>query len=142
MENNGIANNLAQLINLECAKRITLRSGAKVTQADIIKDIAQFCKISPETVKAYKNRNVIPSLPIAIRLADYFRVQVTDIFSIVDYDLAVENKKNAGRKKGQYSSNQSKAGDNIVTCKECGQVAIAKGLCMRHYQQYRRKILS
>ena len=108
-------------------------NGENVTQLDVIRDIADFCKIGEESIKFYKNNKSIPSLPVAIRLAQYFHVHVDEIFSIDDYEEVIKNLSKKGRKPRPYNKK----------CKfgECKNEVVAKGLCGKHYQQARSGII-
>ncbi len=127
MKNIGIKNNLSKLINMEKAKRIMV-TGNNVTLKEVMDDLSSFCNVSLESIKAYKDGKSSPSLPIALRLSEYFNVGVNDIFQIEDYELAIGSRKDRGRKPS-----------TVTTCRygDCANKVVAKGLCNKHYQQVR-----
>jgi transcriptional regulator with XRE-family HTH domain len=75
-------NILDSFINKEVGKRMTHNGGLKVLKSDIIAEIADFCGVSWEHVNRIKRGLTDPSLPLALKIAEYFNVHVEDIFKI------------------------------------------------------------
>jgi DNA-binding XRE family transcriptional regulator len=135
MNGKGFSNNLDKLINMEKAKRI-LVSGENVTIQSVMESLANYCEISIESIKQYKRGMIFPSLPIAFRIAEYFHLKVDDVFSLENYELAMGNR--AGHKNAKSGRGRKKSETNreCVICKD--KKVVAKGLCMKHYQEKRR----
>jgi DNA-binding XRE family transcriptional regulator len=72
-------NNIDELIYKYMGTRMRI-SSKRVTVKDMEEDIAQYIGLSREGFKAIKKGNSNPSLPVAIKLAEYFNVKVEDIF--------------------------------------------------------------
>lgn len=76
-----VQNNLDAYINKEIGKRMA-NSGVKVKKSDIIGEIAVHCDVVWENINRVKRGMVTPSLPVALKIAEYFNVKVEDIFKI------------------------------------------------------------
>lgn len=59
-----------------------LRAEKEVTQADL----ADIIGVSRQTINAMEKGKYVPSTVLALKLAVYFKVQVTDIFQLEDSD--------------------------------------------------------
>ncbi len=59
-----------------------LRAEKEVTQADL----ADIIGVSRQTVNAMEKAKYVPSTVLALKLAAYFKVQVTDIFQLEESD--------------------------------------------------------
>lgn len=77
-----IENTLDNFINREIGKRMMSNGGVKVNKADIIAEIAEYAEVGWENVNRVKRGIVTPSLPVALKIAEYFNVSVHDIFKI------------------------------------------------------------
>jgi putative transcriptional regulator len=55
-----------------------LRADRKITQ----EDLARAVKVSRQTIIAMEKGNYVPSLLLAMQLADYFKVRVEELFTI------------------------------------------------------------
>lgn len=101
---------------------------------EIVQDISNYCNMGVDTVKAYKNKGMIPSLPVAIKLSEYFGTTVNELFVIVNYDKLMETRKHRGK-----TPSLTQAGCRY---QECGEKVLARNLCSKHYQQWRRRKIS
>lgn len=79
-----VENRLDNYINIEVGKRMTSNGGIKVCKADIIAEIANFADVGWENINRIKRGIVVPSLQVAMKIAQYFDVKVEDIFEIKD----------------------------------------------------------
>lgn len=59
-----------------------LRAEKEVTQADL----ADIIGVSRQTINAMEKARYVPSTVLALKLAAYFKVQVTDIFQLEEND--------------------------------------------------------
>lgn len=59
-----------------------LRAEKEVTQADL----ADIIGVSRQTINAMEKAKYVPSTVLALKLAAYFKVQVTDIFQLEESD--------------------------------------------------------
>lgn len=76
-----VINNLDNLINKEIGKRMS-ENGENVLKSDIIQEIANYCNVGWENINRVKRGIVTPSLPVALKIAEFFNVKVEDIFKI------------------------------------------------------------
>lgn len=77
-----VSNVLDSYINREVGSRMVANGGIKVLKADIIAEIAEFSGVGWENINRVKRNIVTPSLPVALKIAKYFKVNVEDIFKI------------------------------------------------------------
>ncbi|PKP40577.1 MAG: transcriptional regulator [Bacteroidetes bacterium HGW-Bacteroidetes-13] len=59
-----------------------LRAEKEVTQADL----ADIIGVSRQTINAMEKAKYVPSTVLALKLAAYFKIQVTDIFQLEEND--------------------------------------------------------
>lgn len=59
-----------------------MRAEKEVTQADL----ADIIGVSRQTINAMEKAKYVPSTVLALKLAAYFKVQVTDIFQLEESD--------------------------------------------------------
>lgn len=132
MKREGMTNRLHSLIDQERKKRMESEN-RNVLIITIIEEIADFCKVNVESIKSYKQEKAIPSLPVALKLAEYFNISVEELFQIDNYDQAIGNSKNKGSKPRPYNK----------SCRygECENKVLSKGLCSKHYQQVRNGVI-
>ena len=78
-----VDNNLDNYINREIGRRMVNNGGIKVLKTDIIAEIAEHCEVGWENINRVKRGVVTPSLPVAMKIVDYFDVKIEDIFKIV-----------------------------------------------------------
>lgn len=76
-----IENILDEMINKEVGRRM-VETGIKKRKKDIIAEIAEYTGVGWENINRIKRGIVTPSLPVAIKIAEYFNVKVEDIFKI------------------------------------------------------------
>ena len=77
-----VSNVLDNHINREVGKRMAVNGGIRVLKNDIIGEIAKYCEVKPDAIKRVKRGIMTPSLPLALKIAEYFSVKVEDIFKI------------------------------------------------------------
>lgn len=75
-------NSLDNYINREVGKRMVANGGIRVNKKHIIEEVANYCGIGWETANRVKRNLATPSLPVALKMAEYFGVKVEDIFEI------------------------------------------------------------
>lgn len=75
-------NSLDSYLNREVGKRMLSNGGIKVNKKRIIEEVANYCGVGWESVSRVKRNLVTPSLPVALKMAEYFGVKVEDIFEI------------------------------------------------------------
>lgn len=78
----GIENNLDSFINREVGRRMSNNGGVRVTKKDIIKEIAEHCELTWDGANRIKRNLALPSLPVALKIAEYFGVNVETIFKL------------------------------------------------------------
>lgn len=61
---------------------MTLKNGDKVLIKDVEKDLADYCGVSADFITAIKRGLSQPSLAVAIKIAQYFSINVEDIFEL------------------------------------------------------------
>lgn len=86
--NYGCIDFLDNFVNKEIGHRMAQNGGIKVLKADIIADIAEYCGLSWESINRIKRGLALPSLPVALKIAQYFDCKVEDLFRL---DEPVEN---------------------------------------------------
>lgn len=77
-----VKNSLDNLLNLEVGKRMFYNGGIKVTKKQVIGELAEYCGVGWENMNRIKRNIVTPSLPVALRIAEYFGKKVEEIFEI------------------------------------------------------------
>jgi DNA-binding XRE family transcriptional regulator len=77
-----VKNSLDNLLNLEVGKRMFYNGGIKVTKKKVIGELAEYCGVGWENMNRIKRNLVTPSLPVALRIAEYFDKKVEEIFEI------------------------------------------------------------
>jgi DNA-binding XRE family transcriptional regulator len=130
MFNEVINSNLDKLLDLELTKK-KIVTGKDISIEDAMGEVADFCDIGIGTIQSYKDDKLIPSLPVALKLSEYFRVTVNDIFSI-------GTNTNRVIVKPVEVSNHS---EGTCSIPDCGNKLYAKGLCQKHYKQERKRKL-
>ena len=78
-----VVSNVDNLINMEVGKRMSA-TGEKVRKSEIIQEIADFAGVGIDNINMIKREVVTPSLPVAIKIANYFKLNVEDIFKVRD----------------------------------------------------------
>lgn len=74
-------------INKEVGRRMALNGGIRVLKQDIINELADYCGLTFDGMNRIKRGLSLPSLPVALKIAEYFDVSVEDIFKLsrIDY---------------------------------------------------------
>lgn len=76
-----VTNNLDNYINIEIGKRM-IENGVKVRKADIMEEIAEFSNVGVYNIAMIKRNAVTPSLPVAMKIAEFFDTSVENLFRI------------------------------------------------------------
>ena len=76
-----VTNDLDNLINREIGRRMAT-NGIKVLKSDIVAEIAETAGVGWDNVNMIKRGIVTPSLPVAIKIAQYFDLTVEDVFKL------------------------------------------------------------
>lgn len=76
-----VISNVDNLINIEVGKRMS-STGEKVRKFEIIEEIANYAGVGIDNINMIKRGVVTPSLPVAIKIASYFQLNVEDIFKV------------------------------------------------------------
>ena len=76
-----VTNDLDNLINKEIGRRMAT-NGIKVLKSDIMAEIAETAGVGWDNVNMIKRGMVTPSLPVAIKIAQYFDLTVEDVFKL------------------------------------------------------------
>ena len=77
-------NNLTRRLALLQAKRISERGGMKVNISEVEQELAAYCGVSRDTIIMIKRGVNQPSLPLALKICEFFGAKVEDIFTLVD----------------------------------------------------------
>lgn len=56
----------------------------KYFRVDYYDELAMYCGISPSTVSQMKQRNLFPSYIVAIKMSQWLKVDVTEIWEVVE----------------------------------------------------------
>lgn len=76
-----VVNNLDKYLTRELGSRMA-RTGLKFFKENIMSEVAEHAGVGLDNIKRI-NRNIAqPSLGVALKIADYFKVNVEDIFKI------------------------------------------------------------
>lgn len=78
-----VESNVDNLINMEIGKRMSV-TGNKVLKSEVIKDIAEYAGVGLDNIQMVKRGVVTPSLPVALKIAEYFNLKVEDVFKITE----------------------------------------------------------
>ena len=76
-------NDLNRLIRYRQAE-LTVEHGRKYLIRDIEQDMANYCDVSLDYVKALKRGLSQPSLAVALKIAEYFKGDVNEIFTLIE----------------------------------------------------------
>ena len=113
-------------------KKVSIKEDKDITIEEVMKSIGEYADVSWTTIKQLKNKDDMqPSLAVAIRIAEFFNTTVEELWTVeYEYSMIDEEKK---PKKVNVKKEKPK-------CKheDCERVAIARGLCNKHYQQFRK----
>jgi len=77
-------NDLGKRLALLQAKRISERGGMKVNISEVEQEVADYCGVSRDTIVMIKRGMNQPSLPLALKICEFFGAKVEDIFTLVD----------------------------------------------------------
>lgn len=76
-------NDLGRRLSVLQAKRIAEKGGVKVNISEVEQEVADFCEVSRDTVVMIKRGLNQPSLPLAMKIAQFFDANVEDIFTLI-----------------------------------------------------------
>lgn len=76
-----VENKLDLFIMKEVGYRMS-KSGEKVMKKDVMNDLATYCEVGFENIKRIGRNSSQPSLGVALKMAEFFKVKVEDIFVI------------------------------------------------------------
>lgn len=76
-----VDNKLDSFIIKEVGKRMA-NTGIKVNKKDIMLEIAEHCCVGYENINRIKRKLSLPSLVVALKIADYFNTSVESIFHL------------------------------------------------------------
>lgn len=74
-------NRLEHLVMLEQA-RLTQEKEVKYTKKDVHEILGEFCGVGEGAIKRISYGKMQPSLPVAMRLSEYFNMPIEDIFTL------------------------------------------------------------
>jgi DNA-binding XRE family transcriptional regulator len=106
-----------------------------ITIQEIMETLGEVAEVSWTTIKRIKNNNVLPSLPVAIKIAEFLDYSVEELWTVEYEESIIDEEKKSNKK--QIKKSKPK-------CKEegCEKESFARGLCGKHYQQFRYLNLS
>lgn len=110
-------------------KDVSIKEDRDITIQEIMEEIGDYADISWTTIKQFKNKDMQPSLAVAIRIAEFFKTSVEDLWTVeYEYSMIDEEKKPAKKPKKEKPK-----------CKHenCDRESLSRGLCNKHYQQFR-----
>jgi|SRR6185312_17245882 len=114
-----IASNFDYYVKKELERRKKMNGGKGVIFADVYEDIANCAGITTGAVQSMRNKSN-PSLTVSVAIAEYFKVEVSDIWKVVpnlDY-VDMRGKCTEGK---------------------CNRGAFSKNLCFKHYNIVKRR---
>jgi DNA-binding XRE family transcriptional regulator len=112
----------------EYQNRVSIERQKEITVREVMNELGDYAEISWNTVKQFKNKDMQPSLSVAIRIAEFFNTNVENIWTVEHYESIVEEVK--PKQKVQKEKPKCKH-------ENCFNESIARGFCNKHYQQFR-----
>lgn len=76
-----LENNLRLFIIKEVGRRM-MNNEDNVMKKDVMNDLAKYCEVGFQNIKSIDREVSKPSLLIALKIAEYFKVNVEDIFKL------------------------------------------------------------
>lgn len=76
-----VSNNLQRFLKVEQAKRV-LQTGERVKLYDIETELGQYCSLTRDAIYSIKRGTSIASLPVALKIAEFFETSVERIFDL------------------------------------------------------------
>ncbi|WP_322923559.1 hypothetical protein [Paenibacillus campi] len=78
-------NRLTDLLYLEQSRRVAQSQGkSKPTLGMLEKEVASHCRITADNVRLIRRNRTQPSLPVAMKIAEYINVPVEEIFHFIE----------------------------------------------------------
>lgn len=74
-------NNLKEYVIKRMGQEM-INTGRRITKKEIVKEIADYCSVTPDNIERIIKNYSQPSLGVAIKIAKYFGVSVEDIFQL------------------------------------------------------------
>ena len=76
-----VENNLDMWVVNKMSEMMVQR-GEQVQKVEVLRDLGEFCGVGVESLKKIIRNSSQPSLVVALRIASYFDLDVSDIFTI------------------------------------------------------------
>lgn len=77
-----VASELDNYLNKEVGKRMANNGGVKVLKKEVIGELAEYCELTWGGIDRIKRGLATPSLPVALKIAEYFNERVENIFKL------------------------------------------------------------
>ncbi|WP_102272519.1 helix-turn-helix transcriptional regulator [Cytobacillus massiliigabonensis] len=75
-------NTLRHYINIKKAEKVAEKNGLNVLIREVEQDLADYCQVTRDSILMIKRGVNQPSLPVALKIAEYFQVPVEEIFKL------------------------------------------------------------
>jgi DNA-binding XRE family transcriptional regulator len=100
MLNREVKNKLNYYLKIEQAKRV-IEHGEKVLLKDIEAELGKHCGVTRDAIFSIKRGNSTASLPVALKIAEYFNTNIEDVFFLTKpketkISVLVEDKNKVG----------------------------------------------
>jgi putative transcriptional regulator len=66
------------------------KTGRRVTVKEVEEELAKYCYLSREGIRHVKRGTTQPSLPLAFKIAKYFKCEIQDIFIFTDEVITIK----------------------------------------------------
>ena len=111
-------------------KEVSVKEERDITIQEAMEAIGEHADVSWTTIKQIKNKDMQPSLAVAIKIAEFLNTSVEELWTVEqEYSMIDEEKKPKKEK--------PKKEKPICKHKNCKRQSFARGLCNMHYQQFR-----
>lgn len=114
----------------EYQEKVSIERNKPIMIREVLEEVGAYAGFSWQTVKQIKNKNMQPSLAGAMKIAEFFQTTVEEIWTVEEYEnIEEENfaKKYIRPKKEKQQCSHP----------HCNREAISRGLCNKHYQNFR-----
>jgi DNA-binding XRE family transcriptional regulator len=113
-------------------KEVSKKENKDITIEEVMKEIGDFADVSWTSIKQIKDRNMQPSIAVALRISEFFNTTINEIWF-------TEKVNNVIKKELKQTKKKITVAKEKPICKEegCKNKSLARGLCNKHYQQYR-----
>lgn len=82
-------NHLSTFITKTQAERMT-STGRRITVKEIEEELAKYCCLSREGIRHIKRGTTQPSLPLAFKIAKFFKSEIQEIFVFKDEAITIK----------------------------------------------------